>query len=128
MSISKINEISQSLFPFLVQFNYMSPEIYSMQSFDGYAVDLWAVGVILVMLLTGFQPWQKANDTDNAFRYMSRGHLATILRQNVKQNLSDEALDLMQRMLYLNPRKRLSINEIRAHPWMNLTMVNPMRG
>ena len=32
--------------------------------FDGHAVDMWAVGVILFLMLTGFPPWERACRTD----------------------------------------------------------------
>lgn len=35
--------------------NYMSPEVYDNKAdFDGFAIDLWAAGVILYIMLTGF--------------------------------------------------------------------------
>ena len=103
----------------------MSPEIRYSHPFDGHAVDLWAVGVILFMMLTGGQPWDRADLTDGEFRNISQGNLAEHLI-NYNLDLSDEAVDLMQRMFKLYPRERLSINQIRAHPWMNLPMENPI--
>lgn len=32
--------------------------------FDGHAIDMWAVGVILFLMLTGFPPWERACRTD----------------------------------------------------------------
>jgi len=107
---------------------YMSPEIYGMRHFDGHAVDLWAVGVILVMLLTGNAPWERPVNTDEYFHHMStNANLTITMRDHWNLNLSAEAFDLMQRMLNPDPRERLSLNQIRAHPWMdmNLLMVNP---
>jgi serine/threonine protein kinase len=43
---------------------YMSPEIHKNEAFDGYAVDMWAAGVILFLMLTGFPPWERACATD----------------------------------------------------------------
>ena len=106
----------------------MSPEIYSTLPFDGHTVDLCAVGVILVMLLTGSQPWERPVGTDKYFHHMSSlGHLPRIMRDHWNLNLSAKAFDLMQRMLNRDPRRRLSLNQICAHPWMdiNLQMINP---
>jgi len=104
---------------------YMSPEIYNMQAFDGYSVDLWAVGVILIMMLTGAQPWELPDDKDTAFRYMCRGHLATVMRDHWHCHLSEDALDLLQKMLFLNPRQRLSLDQIRSHCWFDGSLLNP---
>jgi serine/threonine protein kinase len=41
------------------KWHYMSPEVCKNQMpFDGPAVDLWATGVILFLMLTGFPPWE----------------------------------------------------------------------
>jgi len=37
---------------------YMSPEIYQSGPFNGHAVDLWATGVIIFVLITRFHPWE----------------------------------------------------------------------
>jgi len=43
------------------------------------------------------------------------------------ENASDDAIDLMDRMLNLNPKKRPSVDEILAHPYFahNPEIVNP---
>merc|ERR1711971_56514 len=42
---------------------YMSPEIYrNEEPFDGFAVDMWAAGVILFLMLTGFPPWDSLSN------------------------------------------------------------------
>mmetsp|Transcript_2826 Transcript_2826/g.7930 ORF Transcript_2826/g.7930 Transcript_2826/m.7930 type:complete len:441 (+) Transcript_2826:474-1796(+) len=98
--------------------NYMSPEIYANQeSFDGFAVDMWAAGVILYIMLTGFPPYDQASRTDQRFDLIISGRLVEQLR-NWDIFLSDEAGDLMQRMLRLNPRDRLTLAEVCAHPWV----------
>ncbi|CAB9498137.1 activated protein kinase catalytic subunit alpha-1 [Seminavis robusta] len=97
---------------------YMSPEIYSnKEPFDGYAVDLWAAGVILFLMLTGFPPWECACTTDLRFKYMTGGYLVQMLTE-WELGLSCDAMDLLQRMLFLDPKDRLSLDQVRAHPWM----------
>jgi serine/threonine protein kinase len=97
---------------------YMSPEIYqNTEPFDGYAVDMWAAGVILFLMLTGFPPWERASPTDERFHYMTAGYLVQMLTE-WEIGLSSDALDLLQRMLFLDPKDRLSLDQVRAHPWM----------
>jgi len=97
---------------------YMSPEIYKNQEpFDGYAVDMWAAGVILFLMLTGFPPWERACLTDERFKYMSAGYLVQMLTE-WNLGISSDAMDLLQRMLFLDPKDRLSLDQVRAHPWM----------
>ena len=104
---------------------YMSPEIYKNQKpFDGFAVDMWAAGVILFLMLTGFPPWERACQTDERFKYMSAGYLVQMLTE-WDVGLSSDAMDLLQRMLFLDPKDRLSLDQVRAHPWM---MNGPLQG
>lgn len=97
---------------------YMSPEIYqNKEPFDGFAVDMWAAGVILFLMLTGFPPWERACATDERFKYMTAGYLVQMLTE-WELGLSSDAMDLLQRMLWLDPKDRLSLAQVRAHPWM----------
>lgn len=97
---------------------YMSPEIYTnKEPFDGYAVDMWAAGVILFLMLTGFPPWERACQTDERFHYMTAGYLVQMLTE-WEIGLSSDAMDLLQRMLFIDPKDRLSLDQVRAHPWM----------
>jgi len=105
--------------------NYMSPEVYAnTDNFDGFAIDLWAAGVILYIMLTGFPPYDQASVTDQRFELIVNGRLMEQLR-NWDIYLSDEAGDLMQNMLLLRPRDRLSLAQIMAHPWVANGPVEP---
>ena len=98
--------------------NYMSPEIFlNSEPFDGFAVDLWAAGVILYIMLTGFPPYDSAHRSDQRFDLIVTGNLVRQLK-SWGIHLSDEAGDLLQRMLQLHPRDRLTLAEVMAHPWV----------
>lgn len=106
---------------------YMSPEIYkNREAFDGHAVDMWAAGVILFLMLTGFPPWERACQTDERFKYMTAGYLVQMLTE-WEIGISADAMDLLQRMLFLDPKDRLSLEQVRSHPWM-LGMRQPPTG
>ena len=119
-----IDNISGRRYLFLPQgvcgkWHYMSPEVCKNQlPFDGPAVDLWAAGVILFLMLTGVPPWERPDLTDDRFRYMSSGYLVQMLTE-WKVGLSGDAMDLLQRMFWLDPTDRLSLEQVCAHPWMS---------
>jgi len=107
---------------------YMSPEIYKNEEpFDGFAVDMWAAGVILFLMLTGFPPWERACMTDDRFKYMTAGYLVQMLTE-WEIGLSSDAMDLLQRMLFIDPKDRLSLEQVQAHPWMVNGQRNAPRG
>lgn len=99
------------------KYNYMAPEIFKGQDFDGFAIDLWGAGVILFMMLTGLPPFEVPSYEDARYRQIVRGGLENMLR-SWNRPVSPEAADLMQNMLREDPRERLSLNEVRDHPWV----------
>lgn len=101
---------------------YMSPEIYQIEPFDGHAVDLWAVGVILFILLSGGRhPWNKEspNICNKYYKMISRGLLVKMCRNNPNLNISMYSASLLDKMLRDNPRDRLSLGQILDHRWIN---------
>jgi serine/threonine protein kinase len=100
--------------------NYIAPEILANEvPFNGFLVDMWAAGVILFILLTGVPPVETASPLDSRFRMIRDGGLRNMLLQwNII--ISDAAMDLLQHMLRANPNDRLTIEQIRSHPWMTV--------
>ncbi len=49
---------------------------------------------------------------------MSNGYLVQILTK-LKVGLSGDAMDLLQRMLLLDPTDCLLLEQVYAHPWMS---------
>lgn len=97
---------------------YISPEVsQNVEPFDGFAVDVWACGVILFIMLVGRPPFELANREDPRFRMITRGGLMNMLNQ-WRLPISEDAGDLLQRMLREDPRDRLSLTEVGDHPWV----------
>lgn len=98
--------------------NYMSPEIFrNAEPFDPFAIDLWAAGVILYIMITGFPPYDQASPTDQRFLQIVSGSLLQQL-DAWEVTISPEAGDLLQKMLQLNPRNRLTLSQVMLHPWV----------
>ena len=100
---------------------YMAPEVYANveSGFDGFAIDMWAVGVIMYIMLTGEVPWQLPHHTDLKFAKFTDGWIEPYLKGQGFP-LSANAYCLLQRMLWLNPQDRLCLHQVRAHPWMQM--------
>mmetsp|Transcript_43361 Transcript_43361/g.52034 ORF Transcript_43361/g.52034 Transcript_43361/m.52034 type:complete len:378 (+) Transcript_43361:265-1398(+) len=98
---------------------YMSPEVKNNSvPFDGFAADLWAVGISLFIMVTGFPPWENCSLGDDKFRYITGGYLVQLLTE-WELGLSPELMDLLQGMLYRDSNDRLCLQQILKHPWFN---------
>lgn len=105
--------------------NYMSPEIFrNSEPFDPFAIDLWAAGVILYIMITGFPPYDQASPTDQRFLQIVSGSLLQQL-EAWEVSISPEAGDLIQKMLQLNPRNRLTLSQVMLHPWVTNSDIMP---
>jgi len=97
---------------------YMSPEIYrNRHDFDGAAVDVWTAGTILFCMVTGNRSYQRPHPSDPQFYWMSRG--LTQLLSDWRVTLSPQGVHLLQNMLQIDPRLRLTIEEVVNHPWFD---------
>lgn len=62
--------------------NYISPEVVqNARPFNGFAIDMWAAGVILFIMLTGVPPVDIASELDPRFRMIREGQLPALLAQ-----------------------------------------------
>lgn len=98
---------------------YRAPEVFqNSQPFCGFAIDIWSLGIILFMLLTRQQPVDYPAPICNRYAYIVAGELRSLLHQ-WGISISEAATDLIQSILQENPALRLTLDQIKAHPWMN---------
>lgn len=98
---------------------YMAPEVCMRhETFDGFAIDLWAAGIVLFEFLVGKKPFAMPDPVDPNFHAIAvEGDLASFL-QSRDIEVNDDAVDLLQKMLQYDPAKRLTLAEIANHPWV----------
>ena len=90
--------------------NYAAPEVISGHLYAGPEVDVWSCGVILYALLCGSLPFDDES-IPNLFKKIKSG------MYSLPTHLSQLAKNLIPRMLEVDPMKRITIAEIRMHPW-----------
>ena len=81
----------------------------------GPAVDLWSCGVILYILLSGEAPFSSPSQP-RLLRNIVAGRYD--FGSHAWRHVSEEAKDLISRLLVLDPHKRLGVQAALAHPWM----------
>ncbi|CAM8975874.1 unnamed protein product [Rhodiola kirilowii] len=90
--------------------NYAAPEVISGKLYSGPEIDVWSCGVILYALLCGFLPFDDEN-IPNLFKKI-KGGIYTL-----PSHLSPETRHLISKLLVVDPLKRMTIPQIRQHPW-----------
>eukprot|EP01006_Ploeotia_vitrea_P055583 TRINITY_DN68013_c7_g1_i1.p1 TRINITY_DN68013_c7_g1~~TRINITY_DN68013_c7_g1_i1.p1 ORF type:complete len:678 (+),score=340.85 TRINITY_DN68013_c7_g1_i1:41-2074(+) len=90
--------------------NYAAPEVISGNLYAGPEVDVWSCGVILYAILCGSLPFDDEN-IRILFRKINNGVYS------IPSYISDDARDLIQKMLVVDPMKRITIAQIRQHRW-----------
>eukprot|EP00898_Chlorokybus_atmophyticus_P001966 jgi/Chlat1/2770/Chrsp187S02944 len=87
------------------------------------AIDMWSVGVILYILLSGFTPFYDDNDPA-LIRKIKRGEYS--LDDPVWKKVSDAAKDVVAALLTVNPNQRLTAREVLALAWVQGDVKPPL--
>jgi serine/threonine protein kinase len=90
---------------------------------------MFSVGVILFIIIQGIFPFKEAKKDEYFYNLIINGKLDTYWSKVGGQNLSPEFKDLILRMFSYDPTKRPTVDEIKSHPWMNMTCdIKSIRG
>ncbi|XP_020487373.2 serine/threonine-protein kinase DCLK3 [Labrus bergylta] len=95
---------------------YVAPEILCETGY-GVAVDVWALGVILYILLCGFPPFRSRDrDQEELFQLIKQGQLYFL--PPYWDPISEEARGLVRALLQPDPTVRLTAKQTLLHPWV----------
>jgi len=103
----------------------MAPEIMMGKEYSGASVDLFAAGIILFNMVTSHPPFVQAIPSNDHYKtiYGNRPDLLwKIHGQNKPEGsnfISEELKSLLSSLWQYDPVRRLSISEVKNHPWFN---------
>ncbi len=83
------------------------------QQYVGLKSDLWSCGVVLYAMLCGYLPFEDQK-TSSLYKKILNAEYT------LPKFLSEDAKDLVSKIFITDPEKRISVNEIREHPWFKL--------
>ena len=89
---------------------YASPEMVCGDKYNGHMIDIWSTGIILFAMLCGYLPFE---DPDNDILFKK------ILKCKIiyPDYLSAMSINLMKKILVVDPNKRITLEEIKQHPF-----------
>eukprot|EP00795_Rhopilema_esculentum_P014249 gene14249-5275_t len=95
--------------------SYVAPEVLRMQNY-GLPVDIWSCGIVLYILLCHFPPFY-GESTKKLFSKIMRGNYD--FPSPYWDDISENAKDLITRMLVVKDDRRIKSEEVVRHPWFN---------
>ena len=103
---------------------YTAPEVIESNAgvgYDGKAADIWSAGVMLYTMLFARYPFERPEDKSLKPHDRTNKVLIRIIKVDYqipdRPAISDEAKDLIRKILVKDPAKRLDIRQIQEHPW-----------
>ena len=130
--------------------SYASPEIIKGETYNGFSIDIWASGIIMFAMLCGYLPFDddEEDEDDSSERNKSEGNNKNknnfstsndesnesdneVLFQKILEGkvdfpeyLSKDSIDLMKKILVIEPEKRIQIKDIKKHKFYLLGQKN----
>ncbi|GAY62861.1 hypothetical protein CUMW_221140 [Citrus unshiu] len=95
---------------------YIAPEVLSRREYDGKLADVWSCGVTLYVMLVGAYPFEDQEDPKNFRKTISR-IMAVQYKIPDYVHISQDCRNLLSRIFVANPSRRITIKEIKSHPW-----------
>ncbi|XP_067927940.1 calcium/calmodulin-dependent protein kinase type IV-like isoform X2 [Watersipora subatra] len=97
---------------------YCAPEILTGSKYTP-AVDMWSIGVITYILLCGYEPFYSDEGEQAMFKKILKCEYH--FHEPWWNDISENAKDLVKKLLVFDPSKRLTASQALAHSWVKGT-------
>ncbi|XP_054029475.1 myosin light chain kinase 2, skeletal/cardiac muscle [Dryobates pubescens] len=94
---------------------FLSPEVVNYEQVS-YSTDMWSLGVITYMLLSGLSPFLGDNDTETLNNVLAANWY---FDEETFESVSDEAKDFVSNLIIKEKSARMSAAQCLEHPWLN---------
>ncbi|UYV84307.1 SPEG [Cordylochernes scorpioides] len=96
---------------------YVAPELASQRP-ASLASDIWSVGMISYVLLSGVSPFLGDNDRETLTRLQQAERVD--YPEELFRDISNEGKDFLGKLLVIEPNGRLKVEEALQHPWLKV--------
>ena len=99
-------------------YEYMAPEMINDEFYD-MGIDVWSLGVLLYEMIHGYSPFRAHYYVKDAKSAMTEIFI-NIKNNNytINKDISDECIDLIDKLLTTDTKQRIKIGELFLHPWV----------
>jgi calcium-dependent protein kinase len=102
----------------------MAPEVINRIPYS-YKADMFSVGVISYMLLSGCKPFWASTRKEIAEKVKNCDYS---LSSRYWYSISEEAKDFVSKLIEKDPDRRLSAKDAKDHPWLKQNHIDPSNG
>ena len=103
---------------------YMAPEMIENKVYKSKDADLFAAAVTLFNLVTKRVPFNQSDVCDGYYRYIIKRNDSYYWRLQGDDTMSEAFKDLFLKMVSYDPTSRLTIKDIKNHPWFKGTLLS----
>ncbi|XP_016767640.1 obscurin isoform X7 [Apis mellifera] len=100
---------------------YVAPEVTNNEGVS-FSADMWSVGIITYILLSGISPFRGNNDKETLMK-IREGKWEFDDRW---KNISEDGKDFIRSLLMYNVERRMDVTAALAHPWLTYADKSPL--
>ncbi|EQC42378.1 CAMK/CAMKL protein kinase [Saprolegnia diclina VS20] len=98
---------------------YMAPEVYQGVAYQPLLADMWSLGILLYIMLTGAPPIESTSVDDERYRVLHTSGIRALVKVwHLGGYFSPDALDVVDGLLQVNPVKRMTTHSLLHHPFL----------
>ena len=102
---------------------YTAPELVSGKGYSGFQADVWSMGIMLFVMVTGKMPFKdKSMSQEILHQLILKGDFSF----PPEINLSEDLKHLISRMLCVDPSVRITIDQIISDQWFDHPMIQQL--